>query len=120
MKIVIVGTFPPFRGGISNFYQTLYEKLSYSHDVTAINFSLQYPSVLFPGKSQYDNNQKLDIKIDRTINSINPVSWIKTAKKIIEIEPDIVIFKYWIPFFAPSFGTIIKHVKKKINYCVNI
>lgn len=115
MKIVIVGTFPPFRGGISNFYQTLYEKLSYSHDVTAINFSLQYPSVLFPGKSQYDNNQKLDIKIDRTINSINPVSWIKTAKKIIEIEPDIVIFKYWIPFFAPSFGTIIKHVKKKIN-----
>ena len=58
MKIVIVGTFPPFRGGISNFYQTLYEKLSYGHDVTAINFSLQYPSILFPGKSQFDNNQK--------------------------------------------------------------
>ena len=64
MKIVIVGTFPPFRGGISNFYQTLYEKLSYEHDVTAINFSLQYPNILFPGKSQYDNNLKSDINLD--------------------------------------------------------
>ena len=87
MKIVIVGTFPPFRGGISNFYQTLYEKLSYKHDVTAINFSLQYPNILFPGKSQYDNNLKSDINIERTINSINPISWKKTANKIIELEP---------------------------------
>ena len=115
MKIVIVGTFPPFRGGISNFYQTLYEKLSYKHDVTAINFSLQYPNILFPGKSQYDNNLKSDINIERTINSINPISWKKTAKKIIELEPDLIIFKYWIPFLAPSFRSIIKHTKKKIS-----
>ena len=95
MKIVIVGVFPPFRGGISNFYQTLYERLSYDHDVTAINFSLQYPNILFPGKSQYDNNLKSDINIERIINSLNPITWLKTAKKIIDIKPDIVIFKYW-------------------------
>jgi len=115
VKIVIVGTFPPYRGGISNFYQTLYEKLSHSHDVTAINFSLQYPNVLFPGKSQFDNNQKSDSNIERIINSINPISWNKAAKKIIELEPDIIIFKYWMPFFAPSFGSIIRFIKKKIN-----
>ncbi|MEC8839281.1 MAG: glycosyl transferase, partial [Candidatus Neomarinimicrobiota bacterium] len=115
MKIVIVGTFPPFRGGISNFYQTLYENLSYGHDVTAINFSLQYPSMLFPGKSQFDNNQKSDLNIERIINSINPISWHKAAKRIIELKPDIVIFKYWMPFFAPSFGSIIRLIKKKIN-----
>ena len=115
MKIVIVGVFPPFRGGISNFYQTLYEKLSYDHDVTAINFSLQYPSILFPGKSQYDNNLKSDIKIERTISSINPISWNKTAKRIIKLKPDIIIFKYWMPFFALSFGSIIRLVKKKID-----
>jgi len=115
VKIVIVGTFPPFRGGISNFYQTLYEKLSYDHDVIAINFSLQYPSILFPGKSQFDNNQKSDLNIERIINSINPISWHKAAKRIIELKPDIVIFKYWMPFFAPSFGSIIRLIKKKIN-----
>ena len=115
MKIVIVGVFPPFRGGISNFYQTLYEKLSYDHDVTAINFSLQYPSILFPGKSQYDNNLKSDIKIERTISSINPISWNKTAKRIIKLKPDIIIFKYWMPFFALSFGSIIRLVEKKID-----
>ena len=115
MKIVIVGTFPPYRGGISNFYQTLYEKLSHSHDVTAINFSLQYPNTLFPGKSQFDNNQKSDLNIERIINSINPYSWYKVAKKIIELKPDIIIYKYWMPFFAPSFGTIIRLIKKKIN-----
>ena len=113
MKIVIVGTFPPYRGGISNFYQTLYEKLSHSHDVIAINFSLQYPNILFPGKSQYDNNQKSDSNIERIINSINPVSWFKAAKKIIELKPDIIIFKYWMPLFAPSFGSIIRFIKKK-------
>ena len=115
MKIVIVGVFPPFRGGISNFYQTFYEKLSYDHDVTAINFSLQYPSILFPGKSQYDNNLKSDIKIERTISSINPISWNKTAKRIIKLKPDIIIFKYWMPFFALSFGSIIRLVEKKID-----
>ena len=115
MKIVIVGVFPPFRGGISNFYQTLYEKLSYDHDVTAINFSLQYPNIFFPGKSQYDNNLKSDIKIERTISSINPISWNKTAKRVIKLKPDIIIFKYWIPFLAPSFGSIIKIVKKKLS-----
>ena len=110
-----MGVFPPFRGGISNFYQTLYEKLSYDHDVTAINFSLQYPSILFPGKSQYDNNLKSDIKIERTISSINPISWYKTAKRIIKLKPDIIIFKYWMPFFALSFGSIIRLVEKKIE-----
>ncbi len=115
MKIVIVGTFPPYRGGISNFYQTLYEKLSNSHDVTAINFSLQYPNMLFPGNSQFDNNQKSDSNIERIINSINPVSWYKAAKKIIELKPDLIIFKYWMPFFAPSFGSIMRFIKKNIK-----
>mgnify|MGYP001158616553 FL=1 len=115
MKIVVVGTFPPYRGGISNFYQTLFERLSQNHNVTAINFSLQYPSILFPGKSQYDNNLKSDFKIERIINSINPITWKKAATKIIDIKPDIVIFKYWMPFFAPSFGSIIRDVKKSTN-----
>ena len=50
MKIVIVGVFPPFRGGIANFYETLAKRLSNNHEVVTINFTTQYPNILFPGK----------------------------------------------------------------------
>ena len=116
MKIVIVGVFPPFRGGIANFYETLAERLSNNHEVIAINFTTQYPNILFPGKSQYiESESSTEFEADRILSSINPLTWQGTAKRIIEINPDLIIFKYWMPFFAPSFGTIIKKVKRNLN-----
>jgi glycosyltransferase involved in cell wall biosynthesis len=111
-----VGTFPPFRGGIANFYHTLAEKLFNTHNVLAINFTTQYPNILFPGKSQYDENvEQTTYPSERMLSTINPFTWDKTAKRIIEFKPDLIIFKYWMPFFALSFGTVLKKVKKKMN-----
>ena len=116
MNIVLVGTFPPFRGGIANFYHTLADKLSNAHNVSAINFTTQYPKILFPGQSQYEENVEQTIyPSERILSTINPFTWDKTAKRIIELRPDMIIFKYWMPFFAPSFGTLLKKVKKKMD-----
>jgi len=116
VKIVIVGVFPPFRGGIANFYETLAERLSNNHEVIAINFTTQYPNMLFPGKSQYiESESSTEFEADRILSSVNPLTWQGTANRIIEINPDLIIFKYWMPFFAPSFGTIIKKVKRNLN-----
>ena len=110
MKIIIVGPSYPYRGGIAAFTDRLAtEFLSENIDVELYTFTLQYPSILFPGKTQYsDAVAPKDVKIFRKINSINPFTWIKTAKEIKAKNPDIVIFAYWMSFFAPCYAKMAK------------
>lgn len=116
MKIVIVGAFPPFRGGIANFNHTLAESLSTEHKVHALNFTTQYPDLLFPGKSQYNENKVPgDYPSERKLSSINPLTWSKTANRIIALRPDLIIIKYWMPYFAPAFTGVLKNVKRELN-----
>ena len=110
MRIVLVGPFPPYRGGISMFNHSLAKELSKGHEIHRVSFSLQYPKLLFPGKSQFFDFE--EEKAERLINSVNPFSWKKTVKYINNTEPDVVIFQYWMPFFAPAFSSIAKGIKK--------
>lgn len=113
MKITIVSAAYPYRGGIADFARLLYSELSKKHEVTVITFKRQYPSLLFPGKSQTESGKTVEaIPTERLIDSINPLNWIRAGRKIREGNPDLVIFKYWLPFFGPSFGTIARIVKK--------
>lgn len=86
------------------------------HTVSIYTFSLQYPSFLFPGTSQYSTEAAptgLDIKV--CINSVNPLNWIKVGKLICNERPDIIVVRYWLPFMGPCFGTILRQAKKN-NY----
>ena len=116
-KIIIIGPAFPYRGGIANFNNAL-AKTYYKRgdDVIVISFSLQYPSFLFPGTTQYEKgNPPEGLKIKRLINSINPFNWIRVAKKINKENPDLVIIRYWLPFMAPCLGTIANLLNKKIK-----
>ena len=115
MKIAIITPFPPYRGGISKHSENLYNELVKSEDVTIINFTRQYPDILFPGKSQYLKNPRNfnSNKVIRILDSINPFSWKKTAKIIIEKKIDKLIFRFWNPFFIPAYIFIIKYLKRK-------
>jgi len=123
MKIVLIGPFPPYRGGISMFNHSLSSVLSKKHSVHRISFSLLYPKIFFPGKSQrfeFQGESSSEI-----ISSISPISWIKTAKHINQIKPDLVIFQYWHPFFAPAFSSIARRINisndiKIVINCNNI
>lgn len=110
MKIIIVGTTYPFRGGLAAFNERLArEYIQQGHEVEIFTFSLQYPSFLFPGKTQFSCEEApTDLKIHRTINSVNPLSWLLTGRKIKKLNPDKVIFCYWMAFIAPCFGTIAR------------
>ncbi|WP_206610947.1 glycosyltransferase [Mariniphaga sediminis] len=115
MKTVkIIGTAFPFRGGLAAYNERLAREYSKEgYDVTIETFTLQYPQILFPGKTQYaEGEPPKNLKIRRTINSINPISWLKTGERIKREKPDLVIFKYWLPFMAPCFGTIAARIKK--------
>lgn len=117
MKIVIVGTSYPYRGGIAAFTDRLAtEFVKEGIDIEVVTFKLQYPSFLFPGKTQYsDAKAPAGFYIERKINSISPLNWIKVGKEIRKKNPDIVIFTYWMSFFAPCFGKIARVIKRRCN-----
>jgi glycosyltransferase involved in cell wall biosynthesis len=90
--------------------------LSQKHDVQIVSFTRQYPSLLFPGKSQIDPGKPLfNVPTVSLIDSINPISWYRAARYITNQKPDVIIFRYWMPFFAPCVGSIARLVKRKIN-----
>ena len=115
MKISIISPAPPFRGGISEHTKGLYIQLSQNHSVKIFSFYHQYPKLFFPGKSQIIDKEYNFQNTDYCISSINPFSWIKTTKKILDFKPDLVIFTYWTPYFSPCFGFIAKALKTKIG-----
>ena len=113
-KIIIIGPAHPLRGGLATFDQRLAKEFNNTGDDCSIySFSLQYPSFLFPGKTQYNTDPPpKDLKIFSVINSINPLNWINVGKRIKNERPDIVVVRYWIPLMGPAFGTILKKVRK--------
>lgn len=114
MRIAILSTFYPFRGGIAQFNAALYRELQKNHEVKAFTFSRQYPNILFPGKSQYvgKEDQADPIEAEQLLDTINPFTYYSTARAIRKFKPDLLIFKYWMTFFAPSLGTVARLVKK--------
>ena len=113
-KLVIIGPAWPLRGGLSAFDEKLATQFTEKGIQTHIDtFSLQYPSILFPGKSQYTTDPKPNnVNIEVCINSINPFNWIKIGLKLHREKPDLIIVRFWIPFLAPCLGTILKVAKK--------
>ncbi len=113
-RICILGPAYPYRGGIAATNERLAQEYSQQgNTVEIITFTLQYPSILFPGKSQLDLNKKPpNLNIQRKLNSINPINWWSTGRYIRNQNYDLVIVRYWLPFLGPSLGTVLRQVKK--------
>src|SRR5690606_6421637 len=116
-SVIILGPAWPLRGGIANFNEAFYRAYeSTGADVSIVSFSLQYPSVLFPGKSQKESDTRSDpgLRIHALVNSVNPFSWVRAARFINKQQPDYVIVRFWLPFMAMSLGSILRLLNKKI------
>ena len=113
-KIYIVSPAFPFRGGISTFTNRMAQQFqSEGHSVDILTFSLQYPKILFPGKTQYSTGEApKNLNIERCVSSICMRSWWKTGQKIKKEKPDLLIIAYWTPFMAPCLGTIARIAKR--------
>lgn len=113
-KVIIIGPAHPLRGGLATFNQRLAKEFNDAgHDCSIYSFSLQYPSFLFPGTTQYSSEPApTDLTIYTAINSINPLNWITVGNKLKKEKPDLIIVRYWLPFMGPALGTILRRVKK--------
>ncbi len=125
MKIVVIGPAYPYRGGIADTNESFTRALmKLGNDVELVTFKMQYPNFLFPGKTQFSSDPKpSDLKIHRYINSVNPINWVNTARKINKLKPDLVIVRFWLPFLGPCLGSIARRIKKTtklIALCDNV
>jgi D-inositol-3-phosphate glycosyltransferase len=110
MKIIYLGTAHPYRGGLATFNERLAAQfIAEGHPAEIYTFTLQYPAILFPGKTQYTTSPPPEnLKITRLLSSVNPFSWISTGLKAKRARPDVVLIKYWHPFMSPCFGTVAR------------
>lgn len=110
MRIISLNPAYPYRGGPATFNDRLAQQFSAEgHDIEIVTFRLQYPGLLFPGKTQYtDSPAPQGVKITRKLNSINPFNWIATGLKIKNEKPDILLIRYWLPFMGPCLGTVAR------------
>lgn len=114
MKVIIIGPAHPLRGGLATFNHRLAEEFQHQGaDSSLVSFSLQYPSILFPGKTQYsDEPAPTGLRIRSLINSVNPLNWLIVGRKLRIEKPDLVVVRFWLPFMGPALGTILRQVKK--------
>ena len=114
MKIVVLGTAWPYRGGIALFNERLAREFQKENDeVITYTFTLQYPSFLFPGKTQYSEEPApQDMTIVRKVSSVNPFNWIKVGRELKKMAPDLIVIGFWLPFMAPCLGTIARIARK--------
>ncbi len=114
MKILIIGTAFPLKGGLASFNERLAFALQeQGHEVEIYTFTLQYPGFLFPGKTQYSEEPApVGLRITPLISSVNPFSWLKAGQKAAKSKADLILVKYWLPFMGPAFGAILRRAKK--------
>jgi D-inositol-3-phosphate glycosyltransferase len=126
MKVTIIGPAYPLRGGIAHHVFYLTKELSgRGHSVQVISFRKLYPGLLFPGRTEFDTSAaKLDANSSAILTSLNPITWARAFKMVKSFAPDVVVFQWWSPFFAPLVGTLARafrrHGLKSVLECHNV
>lgn len=115
-RIAVVGLSYPFRGGISHYSTLLVRALRRSYEVDFVTLIRQYPDFLFPGQTQFDfsSNALMEPNI-RIIDTLNPLSWLRAARILNELQPKLIVFQWWHPYFAPCFGTVVRLLDKSLQ-----
>jgi glycosyltransferase involved in cell wall biosynthesis len=115
MKIVLVGPAYPIRGGNALFVAHLYESLAATNDVHVISFSRLYPGFLFPGVRQTDISNVAIKKHPsvQIIDCLNPFTWWHAARLAASMNPDMLVFTWWNPFFGFIVRTIASSFKQR-------
>lgn len=113
MRVVIIGPAYPLRGGLATYNERLARAFKEAGDeVRIVTFSLQYPDFLFPGQTQFSTEVgPADLAIEVSLNSVNPLSWWRVGRKLRAERPDVVVFRFWLPFMGPALGTVARLVR---------
>lgn len=111
--ILIVGPAHPLRGGIATFNEQLAHSFqAQGHHVELLSFSLQYPSFIFPGTSQFtDEPAPKNLQISTKLNAINPLNWLMVGNEYRQKKFDLIVFRFWLPLMSPCLGTVARIIR---------
>lgn len=100
MHIATVGPTHPARGGIARFTTLLVRQMRTAHDVDFFTFSRLYPRLLFPGNTDADPSGEICREpATRCLDSLNPLTWRRTGRAIVDARPDVLLLQWWTPFW---------------------
>lgn len=111
-RIAIVGPVVPFRGGIAHHTTRLAQAIGDRAQTHVFSYTRLYPAWLYPGRFQIENTSTisgLDAKF--VLDSLNPVTWQRTASALLKLNPDAVIIPWWTFFLAPQ----IRYLGKRLS-----
>lgn len=116
MKIVMVGPVYPYKTGIAHYTGMLYKQLVKNHEVKIYSYSMMYPKIMYkkPQRDYDDDVTKID-GVEYVLNSANPISWVSLANRINKEMPELVIFQWVHPYFAPCNSVLERCLNKKIK-----
>jgi len=122
MRLVSAGPFPPYRGGIAQFTSRLTASLEKRCEVLRLSYSRLYPSLLFPGRSQFEPGSKGPPAGTDGIDSCNPLAWGGTRRHVESAAPDFALIQWWHPFFAPAIHFSLPAVSglPRVAICHNV
>lgn len=119
MRIGLVGPVYPYRGGIAHYTAKLCHTLrNQGHEVLLASFKRQYPRLLFPGRTDIDpSTTSLRVTdAEYRLDSLNPVSWLRTAGRLKEIRPDVIVMQWWTTFLAPVWLTMALVLRNRTQF----
>jgi glycosyltransferase involved in cell wall biosynthesis len=115
MRVAVVGPIEPFRSGVARHTTALARALARRArtEVRVYSFSRQYPAWLFPGESDRASDASVprDLDASFSIDSLNPLSWLRVAREIRAYGPDLVIAPAWTFFLSPCLTAILSKVR---------
>lgn len=109
----MIGPTYPIRGGIAHYNTMLVKNLKKRHIVKLISFKRQYPSFIFPGKTQIDNSgYKVKVESEHIIDSMNPYTWGIAFREIKLWQPELIILHWVTIYMWLQYAIIIYLIKK--------
>jgi glycosyltransferase involved in cell wall biosynthesis len=122
MRISLLGPTYPYRGGIAHHMTLLEAELRHKHEVQFISFRRQYPRWLFPGRSDRDPSDRplRPQEVEYMLDPLNPVSWRATTRVVASFDPELLVLPWWVAFWAPSFGYVIKSIRRSTRAQVHV
>jgi glycosyltransferase involved in cell wall biosynthesis len=114
-RVALIGPILPFRSGIAQHTTMLHRALPELTQHLAISFSRQYPAMIFPGENDLDSSYEghEEPGVEYLIDSLNPLTWRKAVRRILDFKANLVILPWWTVYWAFCFGYLARTLRRE-------
>jgi glycosyltransferase involved in cell wall biosynthesis len=107
-RVVLVGPRPGARGGIAQFVTHLRRALIPVAEVGWISFARLYPARTGPGRGESVTDPPDAPPSDPVLIAWRPSTWRAAARRLRDLQPDVVVLQWWHPAFAPALRAVAR------------